>query len=292
MLKFEVLGEQWSGKTTAAEAIQRHFFNPQVVKFADPIYWALAALGQPKNRGFMQEFGDLAQRYFGERIFANLFMQGVTEEGRFVDALICDDVRRGYELDSCLDLGSCQVLSFTRVDLERLLQVDINRVFYEWAVTEIGPLDEYWYIVLTRTVKRTDLDHIPIDLFDIYKVAPTVTRFPVLSRALLSLVCFPWQADVWRWEPKVNQEAWHGFQVPFLIVIDADLLKVPASRPPIEQLDREPAFDPSTGEMMDFDLPTIWTSLDQEETRECEEIVRSIASELPQFGSQAEWQFF
>ena len=105
MLKFAVLGEQCSGKTTAAEVIKGYFFNPQVVKFADPIYWALAALGQPKNRGFMQEFGDLAKRYFGERIFANLFMQRVTEEGRFVDALICDDVRRGYELDACLDLG-------------------------------------------------------------------------------------------------------------------------------------------------------------------------------------------
>lgn len=177
----------------------------------------------------------------------------------------------------CLDLGSFQVRRFTKADLERMLEVDINRIFYQWGLTDVGVLADYWYVTLKKTVQRKDPGHIPINLADIDKVAPTFARFPELSEALLPLACFRWQADLC---------------IPFLIVVDDDILRSPRSRPAIDQLDREPAFDSSTGEELDFDWPTIWTSLDQEETEGCEAFVRSIASEIRQLESRPEWQFF
>lgn len=177
-----------------------------------------------------------------------------------------------------LHLGSFQIRRFTSDELARLLEVDINRVFYQWALTDVGVLDDYWYVALKKTVERKNPGHIPINLADIDKVAPTFARFPELSEALLPLVCFPWQADLC---------------IPFLIVVDEDILRSPRSRPAVDQLDREPVFDPATGEETDTDRPMIWTSLDKEKTSVCEEMVRSVAEGIQQLEPcAAALQFF
>ena len=48
----------------------------------------------------------------------------------------------------CLDLGAFQVRRFTKADLERMLEVDINRIFYQWGLTDVGVLADYWYVTL------------------------------------------------------------------------------------------------------------------------------------------------
>lgn len=178
----------------------------------------------------------------------------------------------------CLDLGPFHIRRFTRADLERMFQVDINRIFYQWALTDIGVLDDYWYVTIKKTIERKDPGHIPINLADIDKVTPTFARYPEISEALLPLICFPWREDLC---------------VPFVIVVDDDLLKTPRSRPAVDQLYREPAFDPTTGDEMDTDRPMTWISLDEKETGECEVMIRSIAERIHQLGPYtAPWQFF
>jgi hypothetical protein len=177
-----------------------------------------------------------------------------------------------------LDLGSFQIRRFTTDELARLLEVDTNRVFYQWALSDVGVLDDYWYVTLTKTVERKDPGHIPINLADIDKVSPAFARFPELSEALLPLICFPWQEDLC---------------VPFLIVVDEDLLKTPRSRPAVHQLDREPVFDPATGEETDTDHPMILTSFDEKETSQCEVMLRSVAEQIHLLEPySAAWQFF
>lgn len=204
-------------------------------------------------------------------------------------------VEHVYFAKTQLDFGSFAIRRFSLGELATLLETRINRVFYEWALTEVRPLDDYWYISLTKTLKRGHPDEIRVNLADIEKVLPTFTRFPQLEEALLPLVCFRWQADLWRNEPTKDQEDWHGFRIPFLIVVDEDLLQPPRSRPDIASLDREPDFDSSTGEEKDTDRPVIWTHLDAQETNGCEAFVRAIADQLsllalaPQSGDS---QFF
>lgn len=111
-----------------------------------------------------------------------------------------------------------------------MLGTRTNRTFYEWAVTGVAPLDDYWHIVVTKDLpRRQPGEFLPLSLDDVGKVRPTFTDFPRLDEALRPLVCFPWQADRWRDELAAAQEAWHGFRVPFLIVVDDDL---PRASPP------------------------------------------------------------
>lgn len=113
---YAFIGKQQSGKSTAAFILSKKFENSRTLRFADPIYDTLSALEETKHRAFMQEFGEMAKKHFGEMVFVNLFVrkarfiidqkydgrQGICQ---FVNAIFCDDVRRSYELDACKELG-------------------------------------------------------------------------------------------------------------------------------------------------------------------------------------------
>jgi dephospho-CoA kinase len=107
MKKIAVIGQQCSGKTTAANFIAAEHHAPMVLKFAQPIYDAINALKQPKHRAFMQQFGDLAKTHFGELVFTNIFKERVIEiqNSDFFDLLVCDDMRRQHELDAAREMG-------------------------------------------------------------------------------------------------------------------------------------------------------------------------------------------
>jgi dephospho-CoA kinase len=110
--KIGIIGQQCAGKTTIAKLIQEIYENNTVyvLKFAEPIYQSWAALHQDfKNRGFMQEFGDLAKKYCGIEVFARCFEQNVDEvisvQMNDNDVLLCDDIRYQFEVDTATKLG-------------------------------------------------------------------------------------------------------------------------------------------------------------------------------------------
>lgn len=108
MLKIAIIGQQCSGKTTAARFIQDYGPQPStIVKFAGAIYDTLTALRQPKHRAFMQEFADLAKKHFGEHVLKNVFKADVKEfeYEKTMNMIICDDVRRFYEFYCVKELG-------------------------------------------------------------------------------------------------------------------------------------------------------------------------------------------
>lgn len=115
MLKIAIIGEQCAGKTTLAESIKRAVVGTtDMVKFADPLYDALHAFKQPKHRRFLQELGDLAKMHFGELVFCDIFRKcvGATDifnlscsKDEYISMILCDDVRRSYEVQTALDCG-------------------------------------------------------------------------------------------------------------------------------------------------------------------------------------------
>lgn len=109
-IRVAFIGKQCAGKTTLASMFcsQMESFNRvDIIKFADPIYEALRAIKKKKNRAFMQGFGTLAMRCFGEHIFVDLFEQRVLEIEDIGDSvcMVCDDVRRKFEFDCVRDNG-------------------------------------------------------------------------------------------------------------------------------------------------------------------------------------------
>jgi hypothetical protein len=195
-----------------------------------------------------------------------------------------------------LDFGLFTIRRFSRNQLAALLETSVNRVFYPWAISDVRPLDDYWFVSLEKTLPRTQPGVIVfgVNLSEIDKVTPTYTAFPELEKALLPLVSYPWQYDLWRNEPPERQDDWYGFRVSFMITVDDDLLRPPMPRPDIARFEREPIFDPATGEERDDDKPVIWTKLDARETNEREQFVRTVADQLMQLGATdgTNWGFF
>jgi len=107
MKKIAVIGQQCSGKSSAANFIKAQFEYPVLLKFAQPIYDTIGALNRPKHRAFMQQFGDLAKLHFGDLIFTNIFKERVKEieNGDVTDLIICDDMRFGHEIEACREAG-------------------------------------------------------------------------------------------------------------------------------------------------------------------------------------------
>ena len=62
--KIAVIGQQCSGKTSAAKLFSKYFDATHYVKIADPIYDTLNALHQDKHRAFMQQFAEYFCLYF------------------------------------------------------------------------------------------------------------------------------------------------------------------------------------------------------------------------------------
>ena len=101
MEKIAIIGQQCSGKTSAANFIASEFKSPYVLKFAQPIYNTIGALKQPKHRAFMQQFSDLAKKHFGPLIFTDIFLATAKElENEMFDVVLCDDMRFQQELDA------------------------------------------------------------------------------------------------------------------------------------------------------------------------------------------------
>ena len=110
MIKIAICGLAQAGKTTTAnilkQKIQTKITEPvYFIKFAQPHYNTLHLLNQTKNRGFMQEFSDLAKKYFGEDVFLQHFKE---QEKNYktcfpISNLICDDLRYMLEFNYCLN---------------------------------------------------------------------------------------------------------------------------------------------------------------------------------------------
>jgi len=106
MKKFAIIGQQCSGKTSAANFIAGEFEYPYILKFAQPIYNTIGVLKQPKHRAFMQQFSDLAKKHFGPLIFTDIFLATAKElEKEMFDVVLCDDMRFQQELDAVRQIG-------------------------------------------------------------------------------------------------------------------------------------------------------------------------------------------
>lgn len=123
LTKIGIIGQQCAGKTTAANFICEQFDETEVIKFADPIYATLKAHQQEKNRAFMQEFSDVAKKYFGKNIYVECFKENVKEIELILakkdsilmidnprpkirkNLIICDDIRYASEFAVAKELG-------------------------------------------------------------------------------------------------------------------------------------------------------------------------------------------
>jgi dephospho-CoA kinase len=106
MRKIAIGGQQCAGKSSIASILCNNHYKEsttRIIKFADPIYTAIDGLGKQKHRKFMQEYGDLAKKHFGEHVFLERFLNETEKSD--ADVLICDDMRFDFEVDALIENG-------------------------------------------------------------------------------------------------------------------------------------------------------------------------------------------
>jgi len=123
--KIVFCGLACAGKTTA----QQYFKGSMVLKFAQPHYDVLQILGVKKHRAFMQEFSDLAKKYFGEDIFIKIFERKAKTYSQIKSLLICEDLRYLTEFESCLKNG--WTIVYIEAD-EKLRKERSDKLGLEW----------------------------------------------------------------------------------------------------------------------------------------------------------------
>lgn len=160
--KIGIIGQQCSGKTTIAKIIQNIFSEEPayILKFAEPIYQAWAALHQNfKNRGFMQEYGDLAKKYCGPDVIAKCFEENVVQFEQEMNGtsaiLVCDDIRYIDECDIArkLNFKILGVEADKNIRKERAIRSDLDFIENHPTETEVpGLLSEADYVLINNEV--------------------------------------------------------------------------------------------------------------------------------------------
>ncbi len=141
-----IVGEQCSGKTQISNFIHDIKRCIDVIKFADPIYETLTSLREGKNRMYMQEFGDLAKKHFGEDVFVKCFESTFRWlSDSLTGVVVCDDVRRKIELDKVHQLGfkSIYVDCDRDVRKERAFKLGLEFIENHNSETEVSSLQPY-----------------------------------------------------------------------------------------------------------------------------------------------------
>lgn len=157
--------------------------------------------------------------------------------------------------EQSMDFGAFQIRRFSANELRGIFRNKVNEVFYPWADIDVEQLKDYWFVYLTELAPTPKLGwvYLPFDLSQLDRVSIEYTRYPkAIESTLQHLTLFDWQADWWKGLSTDKEEelekGWRGFRIPFVLMIDDNLLDSPRAAPDLLRLSKEPFVDALTGE--------------------------------------------
>lgn len=169
-----------------------------------------------------------------------------------------------------MDFGDFQIVRPTTQELESLLSVPVNRIFYPWAATSTNRLTNHWYLQCESCEPRPRLGWIVFEGMFSGPVLPVYTEFQLgIERFLKRMVLSPQLGK----REEFARNGWLGFSVPFIIVSRDNPFQAPPAAPPISKLLYE--YGEENGEQ-----PEIWFRLGAQETERFEAIIRSVNAQL------------
>lgn len=190
-----------------------------------------------------------------------------------------------YFSEKSMDFGSFQIRQLTKRELINICQSK-NEVFYPYAhipSNQLNLLQDCWFICITESVHRSKEDYFSWDEISQAKLEYTLHPGSV-ELVLNKLALFDWQLDQMRESPSLagrkgegedKERFWQGFEVPFIIVLDDDLLTSPPRRPDISKLRTVPHIHPQTGEEIG-EIPETAIHFDEKETAAFKDFILQI----------------
>lgn len=194
-----------------------------------------------------------------------------------------------------LDFGAFAIQRFSAEVIDSVFRNDITEVFYPNAVADSRKLDDYWFLRVPERISVTNL----FDRFDSRLPGPDVTLrytpFPgQFEMALQQLALYDWR--YWGLDLYGDDEPEKGcvgFNIPFVLVLDDDLLSAPNVIPDLSVLETEPDIMKVNGREIEFESPARGIEMTEEEEVAFKEFMMRVGSLLEVVRAHHQrWPFF
>ncbi|MGV7222781.1 MAG: hypothetical protein ACQ9MH_14790 [Nitrospinales bacterium] len=145
-------------------------------------------------------------------------------------------------LDEVFNFGPFQIGFFSNPQFRELFQVEIRNIFYPDASIPVEDLDYIPFICIEESTISSNHDNFPTDKLNI-----EYTQYPEQVEFVLKMVAlFNWE-DIIEVDPRDTTEArieikqgkkryWQGFEIPFILQVDNNLLRAPRRSPDFSKL--------------------------------------------------------
>jgi hypothetical protein len=199
-----------------------------------------------------------------------------------------------------MDFGSFQIEKFTKYELEHTFQNQANEIFYPWAVADVKKLQDYWFLSVKEKKKIPRLGLIEINFNELDYVNLEFTKYPkAVESVIQQLALFDWQIDLWR-DPSTSgkntqeqdqETGWYGFEIPFILATDDNLIASPRRVPDLSKLLTEPRINHRTE--TEYEIRSVLIDLDQDETDSFIAFTQHTGSLLSCLKDrESDWNFF
>lgn len=201
-----------------------------------------------------------------------------------------------------LDFGRFQIRRFKGEEIAADLSNGVNEVFYPRAAVNVSRLAYWWLLCATETISVPRLGTIHVDVHsdDVYRVRHSYTAYPVAVESVVQMLAlFKWKSRWWReseilageQQKEIEMEStWCGFQIPFVIRVEDNLLLAPPAAPLHSLTVPETGLDDETSGKPDD--PDIFCWLDKDETESLIALVRIVSNRWSALQDKLdEWPF-
>ena len=183
-----------------------------------------------------------------------------------------------------MDFASFAVRRFTRAELEAKLQIGVVRTFYPYGEVDTATLEDYWFIYAEEEIEES-----PFRLDRPMESSPPLkrefTEFPTpIETALRKLALFDWKS--WMVD---NAEGWFGFNIPFVLAVNDNLLEAPNTAPDLGKLPDRPSFD-SGGNELGY-APDFLTTVGGSEVAAFVRFIAEVEGSVAKVEGVPEWDF-
>lgn len=194
--------------------------------------------------------------------------------------------------EEVMDFGKFKIQKFSKAELDELLDQEVCRAFYPYAVVDTGKLCLFWHITEVRSVRKDRENLRVIDMGiaweDVFKVQRT---FPDKTLQLLAL--FDRGNAAARLSPEMQKTdlGFEGLDLPFIHAVSDDLIDWPMASHDLSKLNLVPFFTPN-GEETDEEIPQFSMHFSQSELDQLREIIKVAYDFLENCNLQkCEWEF-
>ena len=196
-----------------------------------------------------------------------------------------------YFSKEILNFKTFMIKRFSEKELNEIINQEVNEYFYSFATIDTKMMKNYWFIQIDD-IESFSKDNNMLDFNEIDIVKFEHTDYPnKLELVLKKLSLFSWAPDLYS-NSSEKQKIWFGFNIPFFIKADDNILNSPLKvNYDFRKLENEPFFHPATNEIVD--RPATYFHFDKRETDDFERFINEIDNIFIEFDNyQAPLHFF